>query len=417
MLMRSVKFQLLAFVVVTLLGVTYVGANYVGLFQGLLGNHACTIYADFPEAGGAFSGSEVTYRGVTVGKVSQLHITPTGVRADLRLTNCASPKIPANASAVVSDRSVIGEQYVNLIPSKGGAPYLAAGAVIPQSRNSVPIPAETFLSDLDSLINSVDIPALRTTVSELEAAFQNQAPAFGQLLTSANALLTAAQQNLPATLSLLKNSGTVLDTQLAEKGSLASFSTNLQLLAQQLKSSDPDIRRLLDESPTDLNVLKQFIQNNSTDLGVLLADSANLGDLLVEREGDIRQVLILYPLLPGGAMSAIGADGVAATGLVPNDNDPPDCGAPNGGTEGYDGTPIRSPSDTSSTAPNTGAHCDEPASSGIGVRGSQNVPGGDPISTPNSSVSDSAIEVGPSFDNASVLGDKSWEAILTASLN
>lgn len=411
MLRRTVKIQLLAFIAITLLGVSYVSAKYVGLFHGLLGEHGCTIHADFPDSGGIFTGAEVTYRGVTVGKVGQLHITDSGVRVDLALTNCDSPPIPSNARATVSDRSVIGEQYVNLLPANGNGPYLAAGDVIPQSRNSVPIAAETLLTNLDDLVNSVDLDALRTTVQELGQALNGQGPALGQLLDSTDALVASAQQNLPQTLDLIKKSGSVLNTQLAEGGVLKSFSSNLKLLAEQLKSSDGDIRRLLDDSPADLGVIRQFIQDNRTDLGVLLANMADVGDLLVRHRGGVEEVLELYPALPAGAETVISPDGVGALGLVLDINDPPDCGDPAKGAEGYGGTKRRLPSDTNPAVANTAAHCTASVSSGTNVRGSQNVPGGDPISTPDTAVAYSNI------DSAGLLGDKSWEGILGASLH
>jgi phospholipid/cholesterol/gamma-HCH transport system substrate-binding protein len=360
-----------------MIGVAYVGARYVGFFRGAFAN-ACTVHADFSDSGGIFSGAEVTYRGVTVGKVGTMHITPSGVRLDLHLDDCSNPKIPANAKAAVADRSVIGEQYVNLLPNSDNAPYLASGDVIPPSRTSIPIAAETFLTHVDSLITSVDLNALRTTVSELSAAFRDQAASFGSLISDGSALIGDAQQNLPSTLDLLTTSDGVLQTQLDERGSLDSFSSNLNKLAQQLKTSDPDIHHLLTSAPGDLDVLQTVLKQNRTDLGVLLADAADLGNLLVTRQAGIRQVLILYPLLPGGAESSIGKDGVAATGLVPNVNDPPDCGSPTQGTQGYETTQRRPPADTSSSPPNTSARCTASPNSGVSVRGSQNVPGGDP---------------------------------------
>jgi len=127
------------FVVLSLLGVSYVGFNYVGLGDILFGPGGCTVSADFPDSGGIFTNAEVTYRGVTVGKVGQLHLADytgpdgqqvRGVRVDLRLNSCSHPAIPANAQAYVSDRSAVGEQYVNLEPTSGAGPYLAKGAVL-----------------------------------------------------------------------------------------------------------------------------------------------------------------------------------------------------------------------------------------------------------------------------------------------
>ena len=124
MLRRSTKFQLILFVVITLLGISYVGAEYVGLDKYVTGDDGCVIHADFPDSGGIFTNAEVTYRGVTVGKVGPLHLIAKGVRVDLQLDNCSSPKIPASAAAAIANRSVVGEQYVNLVPPNGRAPYV-----------------------------------------------------------------------------------------------------------------------------------------------------------------------------------------------------------------------------------------------------------------------------------------------------
>lgn len=372
MLRRSVKFQLLPFVAITLAGVTYVGGNYAGLFH--LSRHACTVEADFRDASGVFSGAEVTYLGVGVGRVGQLHLIPGGARVDLHLDDCESPQIPADTDASVADRSIIGEQYVNLVPTSSGPPYLADGTVIPASRTSIPLQPSTLLADVNGFVTSVDTTALRVTLQQLGNAFQQDDTALGRLVDSGNALLSQANADLPQTLSLIDRSSGVLDTQLAESGSLQTFSHSLRLLSQQLRTSNPDLRGLLDKSPGDLDSLRRFVVTNRTDLGLLLSQLTVTGNLLVERIPDVRQILILYPLLPGGAMSAIGADGVAKTALVPNLNDPPNC------TAGYGGTVHHAPSYTGNPAPNLAAHCSPPAGSGTEVRGSQNVPDPAPMS-------------------------------------
>jgi len=49
---------------------------------------------------------------------------------------------------------------------------------------------------------------------------------------------------------LIKESGGVLQTQLDEAPALASWAHSLNLLSQQLKASDSDIRSLLDNGPS-----------------------------------------------------------------------------------------------------------------------------------------------------------------------
>lgn len=424
-LSRTVKVQLALFVVITLVGVAYVGANYVGLTK-VFSSGQCTIHADFPDSGGIFTSAEVTYRGVTVGEVGNLKLIKDGVEADLHLNNCSHPQIPASAAAIVSDRSVIGEQYVNLVPPSGQGPYLSSGETIPMSRNKVPVSAQSLLTNIDALVTSVDIPALRTAITELGAALDNRGQDLGNLLDATHAFLTTAQQNLSQTVALLSSASTVLDTQLAEGSALRSFAHNLNLLSGQLKASDGDIRNLLDQGPADLAVVRSFVQNNRTDLGAVIANLAVTGQTLVRHVDGLEQILELYPNMTAGGMTVMRPSGTEALGLILNVNDPPDCGDPKQGRQGYNGTVIRSPADISPQAPNVAAHCTAPVSSGTNVRGSANVPGGDPISASGGDVAyprvvtgntAATVRVGTSLDSAGLIGDRSWLAILTTALS
>ena len=96
---------------------------------------------------------------------------------------------------------MIGEQYVNLVPPNGNGPYLKGGEIIPMCRTTIPVSAQSLLTNLDSLVNSVDTDALRTVVTELGKAFNNRGADLGSLLDSTNDLLEAAQQNLPQTIA------------------------------------------------------------------------------------------------------------------------------------------------------------------------------------------------------------------------
>jgi phospholipid/cholesterol/gamma-HCH transport system substrate-binding protein len=424
MLRRSTKIQLVIFALLTALGVSYVSATYVGLTNGIFGPTGCTISADFPDSGGIFTNAEVTYRGVAVGRVTKLTLLDNGVRVDLKLHNCDKPKIPASATAQVSNRSVIGEQYVNLIPPDAKGPYLSGGQVIPMNRNKLPVATQVLLTNLDNLVGSIDTTNLRTTVSELGKAFNDQGPALGSLLDSTSNLLASAQQALPDTLALIKESGSVLQTQLDEAPALASWAHSLNLLSQQLKASDTDIRSLLDNGPADLGVLSTFIKDNRTDLGVTFANLASTGQLLVRRIDGVEELFELYPSLAAGTYTVLRPDGVGQLGFVVNSPNPRDCGSTKAAQprEGYDGTDVRPPSDLSPQAPNTAAHCTASSTTGVNVRGAQNVPGGDPITPARDTrayprvTTDNTIRVGTVDGSGSLLGDRSWIAMLTDGL-
>ena len=61
------------------------------------------------ESGGIFVGAEVTYRGVRVGRVSDLTLTSDGVRAHAQLDR--GTEVPRDTLAVVENRSAVGEQF------------------------------------------------------------------------------------------------------------------------------------------------------------------------------------------------------------------------------------------------------------------------------------------------------------------
>jgi phospholipid/cholesterol/gamma-HCH transport system substrate-binding protein len=425
MLRRTTKIQLIIFLVITLLGVAYVGAEYVGLAKNLLAS-PCSISADFANSGGIFTNAEVTYRGVTVGRVAGLQLIPNGVRVDLDLDNCASTKIPQSSSAVVADRSVIGEQYVNLVPSSNEGPYLSKGQTIPMDKNKLPVATQVLLANLDRLVNSVDTNNLQTAVTELGQAFNGQGPNLTALLQSTSDLLDAATKNLPDTLALIQVSKPVLKTQLDTVSDLQSWAHSLNLLSEQLKNSDPDIRSLLDNGPADLSVLSNFISDNRTDLGVTFSNLVTVGQLLVRHRAGVEELFELYPPMLAGSYTVLHPDGTGHLGFVVNSPDPRDCGSTQANREpreGYEGTEVRPPSDLSPKAPNVAARCSLPGSTGINVRGAQNAPGGDPISTAGAGqvyprvITGNTVNVATTDGSRAILGDKAWTSMLLFGLN
>jgi phospholipid/cholesterol/gamma-HCH transport system substrate-binding protein len=422
---RSTKVQLLMFVVLSLLGVSYVGFSYVGLGSTLFGPGGCTVSANFPDSGGIFTGAEVTYRGVTVGKVGQLHLLDysgpdgrqiRGVRVDLNLKSCSKPAIPTDAQAYVSDRSAVGEQYVNLEPTSTKGPYLRDGAVLPKA-GQVPIATQVLLQNLDDLVSHIDSAKLNIVITELGNAFGGRGPDLQALLDSGDQLLASAQRALPETLKLIDNGQTVLKTQLDSGSAIKGWAHSLNLLTAQLKASDGDLNALLHDGPDELDTVRQFVASNRTDLDLLLANLTSVNQIMLARLDDIKTILVVYPAVLAGGYTVAPGDGTAHFGLVTNVDDPPSCRA------GYGGTRLRTPSETGPSTVNTAAHCALPRGSVSSVRGSQNAPGGDPITAgsgstvfPRATAHPAVVQLGGSMAGAGLLADNSWLPLLTGGL-
>jgi phospholipid/cholesterol/gamma-HCH transport system substrate-binding protein len=427
----ATKIQLILFVVITLLGVSYVSAKYVGLAKWITGN-GCTVHADFPDSGGIFTNAEVTYRGVTVGQVSSLKLIKGGVRVYLKLDSCSDPSIPADSVATVADRSVVGEQYVDIAPPPGAknstGRYLQNDAAVGSiDTNNIPTATETLLVDLDRFLRSVPLNDLRTTIDELGKSFAGRGDDLGRLLDAADQFIAAASksENVGATVRLINTSASVLQTQLDQREPLQVWTHSLNLLSQQLKASDPDFRHLLSTGPSDITTVTDFVKNNQTDIGITLANLATVGDLLVRHLPGIEQIFEMYPLVAANGPTTV-HDRVGWLGLVLQAKpDPQDCGDPDHGGQGYGGTVRRLPFNIAPEPPNVAAHCTAPNTgpNATSVRGSAHVPGGDPISVSGGgyvyprAVTKNLLRVGDPLPTTETLGDGSWVTLVTASLH
>jgi phospholipid/cholesterol/gamma-HCH transport system substrate-binding protein len=322
MIQRRVKLQVLAFAVLSLLGITFVGFRYVGFGDVVLGG-AYTVRADFSTSGGIFTNAAVTYRGVQVGRVGDLTLRPDGVRVDLRLDR--GTEIPANTRAVVSNRSAVGEQYVDLRPETESKPFLAAGSVIPKSRTGTPLPVEDLLLNLDKLVGSVDQRDLSVVIDELGKAFSGTGEALQQMLDSGDALLAEADANLPATLALIRDGKTVLSTQVASAGSIRQWASSLASLSAQLKDSDADLRRLLVNGPVATKEVSALLTGLDPTIGQLLGNFIVVGQVHNRRVDGVQMILAGYPAAVAGGFTVIPGDGTAHFGLVLNPEQPKPC--------------------------------------------------------------------------------------------
>src|SRR5271168_558108 len=154
MLTRFVRIQLAIFTIVGIVGLFVMVVFYIQA-PTLLGIGKMTITLELPPAGtgGLYRFSNVTYRGVQIGKVTAVGLTPHGAKATLALDT--SPKIPADLKAEVRSISAVGEQYVDLRPRTDSPPYLHDGSVIAVSDTTIPQPIGPVLDQTSKLINSI----------------------------------------------------------------------------------------------------------------------------------------------------------------------------------------------------------------------------------------------------------------------
>jgi phospholipid/cholesterol/gamma-HCH transport system substrate-binding protein len=324
---RSTKLKLLAFAVVAVLGMAYLGFKYVGLDRALLGG-GYEVAADFSDSGGIFVNAEVTYRGVSVGRVTDMDLVDDGVRVKLRIDPDTDP-IPADTEAVVASRSEVGEQYILLRPNGAGEPYLEDGSVISKDHTSIPVPVEQMLLNLDQFVGSIDQENLRIVIEELGRAFEGSGDDLGRLIDNGDLLLARAEESLPQTLRLITDGQTVLSTQNDSRTAIRQWAADLRLVTDTLVDMDPDLRSIVVNAPDAGEALQGLVEDAGPGLGSLVRNLDILNGVQIPRLDGIRQMLITYPDAVTGGFTVVrrDEDGELRShfGFVLNAGDPHSC--------------------------------------------------------------------------------------------
>ena len=365
MIQRTVKLQLLAFAIISIVGVVYTSATYIGFTERFV-NPPFSVGLELAESGGIFPNAEVTYRGVGVGRVGELELIEDGVLVELKIKD--GTRIPKDElSAIVQNKSAVGEQYVDLLPESDDGPFLGDGDRIPMNRTSTPIPPEELLLNADRLINSIGKENLATVIDELGQAFNGAETSLQTLVDEGNKLTIAATEALPETIRLIEDGEVVLDTQRDSSGAIRSFANDLASLSGQLRASDPDIRRLIQTGTQSGVELADFLESNRQNIGLLAGNLTSFSQVISARLPAVEQLYVTYPVVVSGGFTVVPGDGTSHFGLV-TEGEPPAC------ERGYESTARRSPHSTTEVGANVKAYCAEPDGSATNVRGSQNAP-------------------------------------------
>jgi phospholipid/cholesterol/gamma-HCH transport system substrate-binding protein len=369
MITRRTRIQLIVFALITMVGVAFVGARYARLDR-LVADQSYAVTAHFADSGGIFTGAEVAYRGVTVGRVSDMELTDRGVDVVLDIDD-GHRDIPSRTLAVVANRSAVGEQYVDLQPETRGRPFLSGGSQIPRSMTRTPLEATKLLTDLDSTVRSVDKKSLRTVVDELGTAFDGTGDDLGRIVDTSSSFIDSANDNFAITTALLEDGNTVLGTQIDKTSAIKSFSRDLALFSTTVADSDADLRRVIENGSATAEQLRTFLEENKVDLGQLINNLVTTGEVTGRHLDGTELILVVYPYVVAGGYTVVDKDSSSGLydahfGLI-LEQQPPVCHA------GY-GTRQRDPNTDRGDLPmNTDARCTEPASR-TNARGAQNAP-------------------------------------------
>lgn len=312
-----------------------------------------------PASAGLLPNQNVTMRGVPIGKVERLDITPAGVNAVVTVDSTVA--VPAASEVRVSGLSPAGEQYIDFVADSDAGPYLGDGSVVSQENSTIPVSLADLLANADGALRQVDPAKLELIKKELsmsEAGPQKLA----DIIDGGTFLLSTLDSVLPETSTMLRTSRVVLTLAADKNAGVEVASANLDETFQGVNRMREGFRRLTERTPGTLTSVDNLFADNSETMVQLLGSLTTTSQLLYLR---VPALHALFPDYRTSVLDAIGSvmhdNGLWATGDI----------YPRYTCE-Y-GTPRRAPSSADYPEPYMYTYCrdDHP---GVLVRGAKNAP-------------------------------------------
>jgi phospholipid/cholesterol/gamma-HCH transport system substrate-binding protein len=372
MLTRLTRVQLSIFAIVTVLTVGAISIFYLQV-PAALGIGTYRVTADFEAAGGLYANANVTYRGVTVGRVESVKLSDDAVVAQMRLSS--STKVPDNVTATVKSVSAVGEQYVDLVPPENEDPspsVLRNGSHIGLDRTAIGQDVAGLLDEADRLVNSVNNTRLQDLLRETFNAFNGSGPELARLIESSRLLVDEANANYGQINQLIDQAGPFLEAQMRSGDDIRSLADGLARLTGELAGADQQFRTTLKTVPGATERANELFAGIRPSFPVLAANLANFGRIGVIYSKSIEHALVVFPALTAALLTVAGgvpADEGGKLDFKIDLQDPPPC------LTGFlPPSEMRSPADETLRDLPKDLYCKTPHNDPAVVRGARNYP-------------------------------------------
>ncbi len=205
--------------------------------------------AYFAEAGGIKPGSEVRVSGLSVGRVSGVHLEGTKVLVDFTVRN--GVELGDRTEAAIKTETVLGNKMLEITPRGDGT----LTGTIPLERTTSPYDLPTALGDLTTTISALDTTQLSSALTTLADTFSDTPPdlkialegvarfsdtlntrdaQLRNLLANANKVTGVLAKRSDQIASLVVNTNALLAEILSQRDSVDALMNNLTAVSQQI---------------------------------------------------------------------------------------------------------------------------------------------------------------------------------------
>lgn len=365
MLTRFIRRQLILFAIVSVVAIVVLGWYYLRI-PSLVGIGQYTLKADLPASGGLYPTANVTYRGITIGKVTAVEPTDQGARVTMSIAS--NYKIPVDASANVHSVSAVGEQYIDLVSTGAPGKYFSSGQTI--TKGTVPSEIGPALDNSNRGLAALPTEKIGLLLDETAQAVGGLGPALQRLVDSTQAIVGDFKTNIGDVNDIIENSGPILDSQVNTGDQIERWARKLNNLAAQTATRDQNVRSILSQAAPTADEVNAVFSGVRDSLPQTLANLEVVFDMLKRYHAGVEQLLVFLPQGAAIAQTVLTpTPGAAQLPLAPAINYPPPC------LTGFlPASEWRSPADTSPRPLPSGTYCKIPQDAQLQVRGARNIP-------------------------------------------
>ncbi len=368
MLTRFIKRQLVIFGILTAVALLVLGIYYLRL-PTLMGIGQYQLKAELPASGGLYATSNVTYRGITIGKVTAVEPTEKGAEATMSIDS--QFKIPLDSVANVHSVSAVGEQYLDLVSEGKVHGVFSPGQTI--TKGTVPSEIGPALDTANRGLAVLPKDKIAQLLDETSEAVGGLGPSLQRLVDSTQAIVGDFKTNINQVDDIIQNSGPILDSQAVSSNAIERWARNLNTLGKQSAQQDSHLKSILSQAAPTADQLNSVFSDVRESLPQTLANLEIVIDMLKRYHPGVEQTLVILPEYSSIAQTISAPfekDRQLALDLAFAINIPPPC------LTGFvPASEWRSPADVSLAPIPEGAYCKIPMDTPANVvRGSRNIP-------------------------------------------
>jgi phospholipid/cholesterol/gamma-HCH transport system substrate-binding protein len=366
MLTRLIKTQLVLLVVFSVAAVVVLGWYFLRI-PGMVGIGRYTLFAELPQSGGLYRTGNVTYRGITIGTVTNVEPTERGARATMSIDE--GYRIPTDATANVHSVSAVGEQYLDLVSTRTGGPYFQNNQTI--TKSTVPGQIGPALDAANRGLAVLPKDKVAALLHEASVALGGMGPSLRRLVDATQAISHDFRGSIDDIDDIIERSAPIIDSQVNSGDDIRRWAANLNTLTAQTAQQDQVIRRILANAAPTVEQVNATFSDVRDSLPQALANLEVVFDMLKRYHNGVEQALVFLPQVAAAAQTVTSAfPGSASLGFgALSFNQPPPC------LTGFlPASEWRAPADTTTAPLPKGTYCKIPMDAQNVVRGARNYP-------------------------------------------